>query len=64
MSEPFGPHANRLFSLAAQALGWRPHEFWSATPAELAAALSRPTAPLAESLDRSELNRLMEQENG
>jgi hypothetical protein len=40
MSETFGPGAGRLGGLAARLLGWRPHEFWSATPAELAAVLA------------------------
>jgi len=29
--------AARLCGLAARVLGWRPAEFWAATPAELAA---------------------------
>jgi len=64
MSEHFGPRAGQLCGLAARALGWRPHEFWSATPAELAAALAPPEAEASECLDRTELNRLMDQDNG
>ncbi|MCB2062177.1 MAG: phage tail assembly chaperone [Novosphingobium sp.] len=64
MSDSFGPHAVRLFTLAAKLLGWRPADFWSATPAELAAAL----APLADGtgdpLARTELEKMMERENG
>lgn len=54
----FGPRAVMLAGLAARLLGWRPAEFWAATPAELAAALAPPTAdaPLA----RTDLARLME----
>lgn len=37
--ERFGDVASRLSSAAALFLGWRPHEFWGATPAELALAL-------------------------
>ena len=33
----FGESAVRLSGLAARVLGWRPHEFWAATPAELSA---------------------------
>ena len=33
----FAAAATRLAGLAALALGWRPDEFWRATPAELAA---------------------------
>src|SRR5215204_5976668 len=35
----FGEKAAALSGLAARLLGWRPAEFWAATPAELAAAL-------------------------
>ncbi len=35
----FGEAAARLAGLAARLLGWRPSEFWTATPAELEAAL-------------------------
>ncbi|MEN9683372.1 MAG: hypothetical protein RLZZ427_1123 [Pseudomonadota bacterium] len=59
----FGPGANRLAGLAARLLGWRPAEFWHATPAELAAVLA-PEVDAASPLDRAELNRLMEHDNG
>lgn len=39
MSDKFGAGAARLAGAAAMLLGWRPKEFWDATPAELAAAL-------------------------
>lgn len=39
MSARFGAGAARLCGAAAALLGWRPGEFWSATPAELAGAL-------------------------
>lgn len=58
----FGRDALRLCALAAQLLGWRPAEFWAATPAELTAALA-PLAPAAAPLGRSDLNRLMEQDH-
>ncbi|MEO5972421.1 MAG: phage tail assembly chaperone [Sphingomicrobium sp.] len=35
----FGEAAARLSGAAAALLGWRPDEFWDATPAELALAL-------------------------
>lgn len=38
----FGSAAAQLAGAAAQLLGWRPDEFWSATPAELATALMPP----------------------
>ncbi|MBS0481880.1 MAG: phage tail assembly chaperone [Proteobacteria bacterium] len=63
MSQPrFGPDAARLGGLAAQMLGWRPAEFWLATPAELAAALT-PLSHAAAPLTRTDLDRLMEQDH-
>ncbi|MDP3906344.1 phage tail assembly chaperone [Novosphingobium sp.] len=62
MTRAFGPGALRLAGLAARALGWRPDEFWQATPAELAAILLPPDAP-GEPLSRRDLNRLMERDN-
>jgi uncharacterized phage protein (TIGR02216 family) len=38
----FGDAAARLCAAASFLLGWRPDEFWSATPAELALALRPP----------------------
>ena len=38
----FGACAAELSSAAAALLGWRPDEFWRATPAELARALELP----------------------
>ena len=35
----FSDSARRLAGLAGALLGWRPAEFWNATPAELAAIL-------------------------
>jgi uncharacterized phage protein (TIGR02216 family) len=43
--ERFGDAAARLSGAAAMPLGWRPHEFWNATPAELALALEVPAGP-------------------
>ena len=39
MSGTFAAAAARLAALAARVLGWRPGEFWAATPAELALSL-------------------------
>ena len=36
----FGEAAARLSSAASVLLGWRPDEFWRATPAELALAMN------------------------
>ncbi len=66
MSE-FAPAALLLCAHAARMLGWRPHEFWAATPAELTAALGLPltgiSAAEAPGLDRALLEKLMEQDN-
>ena len=60
MSGNIGPGLLGLYALAARLLGWRPAEFWAATPAELTAALSTPGAPA--SLDRDTLNQMMANE--
>ena len=60
--EGFAAAALPLCALAARVLGWRPGEFWAATPAELAMCLADPAAPGA-TMDRAELNRLMERES-
>jgi hypothetical protein len=63
MADSFGPGARRLAGMAARWLGWRPGEFWSATPAELAAVLAPETDPTApRPLSREDFNRLMERD--
>lgn len=42
MTERFGDAAARLCNAAGLLLGWRPGEFWDATPAELALAFQAP----------------------
>lgn len=54
----FSEGAGRLAGLAGTLLGWRPDEFWRATPAELAAVLEA-LAPPTGGLGRDELARLM-----
>ncbi|MGB7373364.1 phage tail assembly chaperone [Pontixanthobacter sp.] len=61
MTGTFGEAALQLASLSARALGWRPQEFWSATPVELAAALGTPLRS-ADTLTRHDLNILLEQD--
>jgi hypothetical protein len=61
----FAETAARLAGIAARLLGWRPAEFWSATPAELALCLADPSAPASEPLSREAIRRMMERdENG
>jgi len=57
----FSDAAGRLAGMAGALLGWRPDEFWRATPAELATVLAALTggdgpAPMTS----SELARLKE----
>ena len=53
----FGACAARLCSVAATLLGWRPDEFWNATPAELALCLQQPGAT-TELLDKPMIEEL------
>lgn len=64
MTGSFGAAALRLSGAASRRLGWRPDDFWNATPAELNAALAMPAGPAAHGLNRAELNRLMEPDDG
>jgi hypothetical protein len=63
MTASFGKAALGMSGLAARLLGWRPADFWAATPAELVAALS-PKSDTGQSFGRVELEKLMEQDNG
>jgi uncharacterized phage protein (TIGR02216 family) len=53
----FGERAAALSGPAARVLGWRPDEFWRATPSELAAALQEQAI---EPVAGDELARLRE----
>lgn len=57
----FAQAAGRLAGVAGWLLGWRPEEFWRATPAELAAVLraARGEEAPGEGVDGPELRRLM-----
>ncbi|MFC3213574.1 phage tail assembly chaperone [Novosphingobium panipatense] len=59
----FAARALALCGLAARSLGWRPQEFWSATPAELAASLGL-LAPETPGMNRDALHTLMERDHG
>lgn len=58
----FADGAQRLAGLVPRALGWRPAEFWAATPAELAAILDDGGATGSAPLSRTELAALMERD--
>lgn len=54
--------ATRLAGIVGALFGWRPHEFWTATPAELAALFTafREEGQGGVPAARSDLDRLME----
>jgi hypothetical protein len=56
----FSESAARLAGLAAAWLGWRPHEFWTATPAELAAVWLAMAGDGGPAASASDLAHLME----
>jgi uncharacterized phage protein (TIGR02216 family) len=59
----FADCATRLAGLVPRALGWRPGDFWDATPAELAAIFASTGEPAAAPLSPAELDALMEREH-
>lgn len=61
MSERFSRTAAELYRFAAVQLGWRPDEFWRATPADLLGALPRAEAA-GDPPTRAEIARMMEGE--
>jgi uncharacterized phage protein (TIGR02216 family) len=60
MSGAFGPAAVRLAGLAGALLGWRPDEFWAATPSELAAVIAALRGEGAAPAATDDLARLKE----
>ena len=62
MSETFAAAALRLAGIVPRVLGWRPDDFWNATPAELAAIFTANEPPGGAPLTRGELAALMEQD--
>jgi uncharacterized phage protein (TIGR02216 family) len=60
--ERFAAAALPLLGLMARALGWRPDEFWAATPADVAAVLGGWRDWSVEAaVDRAGLTAMMEQ---
>jgi hypothetical protein len=51
-----------LAGLTARLFGWRPEEFWQATPAELHALLDPDASAPIHPLSRGELARLLERD--
>ncbi len=56
----FAAAAVRLAGLAGVLLGWRPNEFWTATPAELATVLNAMAGGQEATASTADLERLME----
>jgi uncharacterized phage protein (TIGR02216 family) len=63
VSDAFAGGAVRLAGLVPRLLGWTPGQFWSATPAELAAILGPNEAGGERSLSRAELDHMLERES-
>lgn len=58
--ERFSDAALQLAGLAGALLGWRPDEFWRATPAELGTVLAALAGWEGPPASRADLARLME----
>ena len=56
----FAESARRLAGLAGVLFGWRPSEFWQATPDELATLIVAMRGEPPAAIDRAELARLKE----
>lgn len=56
----FADLAVQLCGQCALLFGWRPNEFWAATPAELACIARALTAQADVPHDRSDLEKLMQ----
>lgn len=57
----FAETAHTLAGQTALLLGWRPDEFWNATPAELQVVLNAMSRPDEDAADSSMLSALMQQ---
>jgi hypothetical protein len=63
VSSTFTDAARRWCGLSARLLGWRPGEFWHATPAELVMALADPAGSAqAAPPSRETIARMMERD--
>jgi uncharacterized phage protein (TIGR02216 family) len=56
----FGERAAELAGFASSLLGWRPGEFWTATPADFATALGLDEHD-GDAMDRAAMDRLVAQ---
>ena len=62
MSATFAEAARELAGQTALLLGWRPSDFWAATPAELAAIFAVQASIAPPSLSRERLITMLEQD--
>ena len=62
MSGTFAETARELAGQTALLLGWRPPDFWAATPAELAAIFAVQASIAPPSLSREHLTTLLERD--
>ena len=64
MTATFADAARRWCAVSARLLGWRPAEFWRATPGELAMSLAEPADPtLPAAPSREAIARMMERDS-
>ena len=59
----FADSTRQLAGQTALLLGWRPREFWTATPAELAAIFAVQASIAPPSLSREHLTTMLERES-
>jgi uncharacterized phage protein (TIGR02216 family) len=59
MTNEFAASATRLAGLAGAILGWRPEEFWRATPAELGVVIAALSPEGEAAMDGQALIQLM-----
>lgn len=62
MTADFAAAATRLAAVSARLLGWRPQDFWQATPAELAQSLG-PVSAAEAPPSRDDIQRMMERDD-
>ena len=62
MKDTFAGQAALLAGIICRSLGWRPDDFWGATPAEVAAIFTRQGEAQSDGISRGELEFLMERD--
>ncbi len=62
MKLSFTSHARRLAGVTCRSLGWRPDDFWCATPAEIATIFAREGGEDDGMLSRGDFQALMERD--